>query len=142
MSLAATTAALIILFFIFRSCGSALLQSQKPAALAVKHFHEQLNAGQFENICREADLDAVQDSKRGDLLRLLQSVHTTLGDAGAEKLINIRTDMATIGSLVSADYETTFTRGAAVETFSWTRESGTLKLNRYSIQSNTLIPKP
>lgn len=141
MSLAATTVALVILYFVFRSCGSALVQSQEPAALAVKHFHEQLNAGQFENICREADPNGVEGPRRGELIGLLQSVHTTLGDAGAERLVNIRTDLGTIGSVISTDYETTFTHGIAVETFGWTKEGGVLKLYRYSIQSNALILK-
>lgn len=128
------------LFFIFHSCGSFLLQNKSRADQAAKRFHEELNSEQFDKIIAEADPKSPHSS---DLSRLLHWVHTNLGDAGTGKLLNIRTDVeAAVGRLLTADYQTKFTAGSAIETFSWREHGNTLLLYKYTVHPNLPPPEP
>jgi hypothetical protein len=43
------------------------------------------------------------------------------------------------GTFLTAQYNTTFEKGLVLETFTWRRSGGTLKLSEYNIQSNLLL---
>jgi hypothetical protein len=69
----------------------------------------------------------------------LEVVHTKMGDARTENLVNIRINATTGGSLIITEYKTTFARDSAAETFTWIKRGDGLKLYGYTIQSNSLI---
>ena len=129
----------VLLAFLLWQCGSALRQGQTLAGPAVKEFHRELNAGQYDEIYRKADQGLAGEDKHDELVKFLQGVHTKLGDASVATQINIRVNATTFGSSIVAQYNTTFARGAAVETFTWVKRSGTLKLYGYDIRSNALV---
>ncbi len=135
-SLALTAMSLIILAW---RCGSALHQGRALADSAVGEFHEKLNAGQYEEIYRGADQELAIETKHEELIRFLERLHSKLGDAGVTTQMNIRVNATTFGSSVVAQYNTTFARGTAVETFTWVEKGGTLKLHGYDIHSNALV---
>ena len=135
-SLAFTAAALLFLLW---QCGSSLYQGRSLANASVRHFHEQLNNGRYEDIYGEADEGFVRSGKREDLVKFLQAVHTKLGEASSESLTNINVNAATRGTFITTVYATQFTRGRAVETFTWIKRNGVLKLYGYNVQSNALI---
>jgi hypothetical protein len=120
-------------------CSSAVRQGQTLADPAVQEFHKKLNAGQYEKIYTEADEGLAGEGRHDELVRFLAGVHTKLGDAGVATQINIRVDATTFGSSVVAQYNTAFARGSAVETFTWVKRNGTLKLYGYDIRSNALV---
>jgi hypothetical protein len=135
-SLAAT--AFVLIFFAWQ-CGSAL-RDKTSANISVRRFHEELNSGQYEEIYREADRGLAEQGKHDQLVKFLEAVHVKLGDADTESLLSITVNTTTSGGTFTvAQYETTFAQGAAVETFTWTRHRGTLKLYGYNIQSNALV---
>lgn len=132
-------AVVIALLFLMWQCGSAL-RDRNLADAAVLHFHGQLNSGQYEDIYREADRDLSQEAKHDELVRLLQAVHTKLGNVGTEKLLSITVNTTTNGGTFTVtQYQTAFARGSAIETFTWRKHNGALKLYGYNIQSNDLF---
>lgn len=135
-SLVATAA---VLGFLMWQCGSALRTGRVLSDKAVHRFRTQLNSGRYEDICQEADESFSEGGRHDDTLKLLEAVHRKLGDAGAENQINVNVNAATGGTFITADYNTSYTQGQAMETFTWKRSGGTLKLYAYNVQSKALL---
>ena len=129
----------VIAVFLAWQCGSGILQGQKLASVAVQHFHEQLNAGRYEDIYQEATEGFRGGSKREELVKFLTAVHAKLGNAGAPSAGSINVNATPGGTFVTTQYNTKFEKGDATETFTWLKTAGTLKLQGYNIQSNALI---
>jgi hypothetical protein len=130
---------IVILLFSMWQCGSALVQGRKLANAAVRHFHQQLNTEEYEEIYRETDDRFKAGQSHDEFVKFLQAVHKKLGDAGEEKQVSIRADTNTYGTFITTWYSTAFATSTATETFIWVKSSGTLKLYGYHIQSNDLI---
>ena len=64
LSFAAT--AIVVTFYAWQ-CGSTLLQGRGPADAAVRHFHQELNGAEYEEVAQEAD--SWGDDWHGQLLR-------------------------------------------------------------------------
>jgi hypothetical protein len=120
-------------------CGSALVQGRELADAAVRHFHQQLNARNYEGIFREADQGFKAGQGHDESIRFLEAVHQQLGLAGPETRVSIRVEANPGGTFLTTQYSTMFAAAAATEMFTWVKSSGTLKLNAYHIQSNALI---
>lgn len=129
----------LILVFLMWQCGSALLQGRKLADAAVRQFHQQLNAEDYERIYREAD-ERFRGQNHLDSIRFLEAVHNQLGLAGTATQINVRVDTNTRGTFLTAQYSTAFAAGTATEMFTWIKSSGTLKLYGYHIQGRMAQP--
>ena len=115
------------------------MQGRGLANAAVNHFHEQLNAEEYEEICRESDAGFTGAQNHDELIQFLQAVHKKLGNAGNATLASIRVDTNTHGTFTTTWYNTPFANGAAVETFTWVKSSGALKLYAYHIESRALV---
>jgi len=131
----ATLTVLVLVFLMWR-CGTALVQGRKLADAAVRQFHERLNAGNYEEIYREAD-NGFRGENHDDSIRFLGAVHNKLGLAGTATQINVRVDTNTHGTFLTTQYSTAFATGTATEMFTWIKSSGTLKLYGYHIQAST-----
>jgi hypothetical protein len=129
----------VVLALLTWKAGSALRDGRDLANTSVNGFHLMLNGGQYEEICQEADGVFAGSGKHDEAVRFLEAVHTKLGAAGAEKLTNVRVNATTRGEIIVAQYNTVFEHGAAVETFTWLKSNGDLKLRGYYIQSNALV---
>ena len=120
-------------------CGSALRLGSQLADGAVKQFHERLDAGQYDAICKEAAQGFCTSGANGEVVRFLRGVHEKLGMSGAATRGNMNVNSGTGGTFVTADYNTKFTIGPAIETLTWIKGGNTLKLYGYNIQSNALL---
>lgn len=129
----------LILALLIWQCGSTLVQGRKLDDAAVRRFHEQLNAGDFEGIYHEADQAFKTDLGHDESIRFLQGIHKKLGLAGSEARLNIRVETNPGGTFLTTQYSTMFDAGSATEIFTWVKSAGTLKLDGYHIQSNALI---
>jgi len=132
-------AAAVILVFLMWRCGSALVRGRKLANAAVQHFHAQLNAQEYEEICADADEGFRAGQSHDELIRFLQAVHKKLGSADQTTQFNLRVDSNTRGTFTTTFYNTTFANGAATESFTWVTTGGALKLYAYHIESNALV---
>ncbi len=129
----------IMLVFLMWQCGSTIVQGQKLADTAVRHFHEQLNAENYENISREADEGFRAGQSREQLTNFLGAVHKKLGNANREKQLSIRIETNARGIFETTWYRTTFDNGTANERFTWVKNGSALKLYEYHIESNALL---
>lgn len=135
-SLAATTFVILLLAW---QCGSALWQGRALANAGVRDFHQKLNGAQYEEIYRQADEGFTRAEKHDELVRFLRAVHTKLGNAIAENLGNMRVNTTIGRTFIVTQYNTSFEHGSAVETFTWRKTNGVLKLYSYDIRSDALI---
>lgn len=129
----------IVVVFLAWQCGTAILQGRRLATSAVDRFHQQLNAGKFEEIYQEAAEGFRQGSKHEEIVRFLNAVHAKLGNAGTTSAGNINVSATPNGTFVTTQYATTFEKGDAAETFTWLKTGGGLKLYSYNVQSNAFI---
>jgi hypothetical protein len=105
------------------------------AGAAAHHFHEELNAGQYEQIYQEADPAFSPIDKHLRLVSFSGQVHTTLGNATSERLTNLNLNVESGSHFVVATFTTTFEKGIAQEQIVWRRDGNTLRLWRYNINS-------
>jgi hypothetical protein len=131
--------AAIVLLFLMWQLGSALYSGPKLSDTAVQRFHDELNRGQYDEICREGDEGFHQGERHDDLLRFLQLVHTRLGNLEISKQVNLHVKAGTGGTFLTSQYSSHFTQGQAMETFTWRKQGGTLTLYGFSVQSKALL---
>lgn len=127
------------LLYLAWQCGSGLYSGSKLAEGAVRRFHDQLNAGQFERICQEADEAFSEGPRHDQLIETLQAVHRKLGDAIDEKRGNINVNVNTQGTFVTVEFFTLFATDQAHETFTWRKSGNALKLYGYNVQSKAFL---
>ncbi|HXZ12147.1 MAG TPA: hypothetical protein VEG64_07120 [Candidatus Sulfotelmatobacter sp.] len=128
----------VFVAYLMWQCGSGLYQGAKQSKAAVHHFHEQLNNGEFEKIVEEAD-PAVSKSGHDEFIEFLRAVHTKLGDATSESMGSVHVNATTGGTFVVVSFNSTFTGGAAQETFTWVKRMSGLKLYRYHVESKAFL---
>jgi len=83
----AVSAALLVL--VTWRGASGILYGRSLANVAVRHFHEQLNGGQYEKICQEADARFAPEDKHQEVVKFLEAVHRRLGQASSEELTSL-----------------------------------------------------
>jgi hypothetical protein len=119
--------------------GSAFLGGKKLADAAVHQFHNEFNAGQYEQIIAEADPRFAAVTSHDATVLFLSDVHVDLGDAGAATFASLNMNSSTgDGTTMTCVYNTAFAKGAATETFTWKKQGSALKLLGYRIQSTAL----
>jgi Protein of unknown function (DUF4019) len=124
-------------------CGSTVYQTfhagWTEATAADHHFHEELNAEQYEQIYEEASPAFHVPEKHDRLVKFLTVVHQKLGNATSEQLTNINIQVNANGHFITATYTATFENGSADETIVWKRDGNTLRLDNYNINSDALV---
>jgi len=129
----------IVLLAFMGKCGYAFYQGHLLANKFVGDFHQKLNNAQFEQVYEASDQDFRTAGKHDELVKFLALVHSKLGNATAESFRNIQMNANMNGTFMVAEYDTTFERGAAVETFTIRKTDGSWKLYGYHVQSNALL---
>jgi hypothetical protein len=128
-----------IVIFVVWYAGSTFLSGKKLADAAVSHFHDELNAGQYDEIIAEADPGFSHSLSHDGAVLYLSDLHGDLGDAGAATFLSINMNSSTgEGTTVFCVYNTAFARGPAYETFIWKKYGSALKLYGYRVRSNAL----
>lgn len=135
-SLALTAAVLVYMTW---QCDSALNLGSESADQAVQRFHDHLNRGEFDEICREGDEAFSHGEKHDELLHFLEQVHNKLGNAGSATRVNLHANLGTGGTFVTAQYATHFEQAPGGETFTWRKGWDTLKLYGYDVRSDAFL---
>ena len=76
-----------------------------------------------------------------ELTKLLETVHSKMGNVDSEMLVNVGVNATTNGSFITAQYRTMFAQGQATEIFTFVKSDGMLRLRGYSIQSGVYLAK-
>ena len=135
-SLAVT--AMVVAFFGWK-IGSGFMTGASSADSAVEHFHEQLNAAQYQEIMQETGEGFRKGWTNQELLTFFKKIHETLGNAGPASRAGINVTALTTGTYVTVRYNTKFEKDdAVVETFTWLRAGDQMKLNGYNVSSKYL----
>lgn len=128
----------LFMVFLMWQCGSGLYQGAHQSKEAVQRFHRQLNEGDFEKICQEAD-QAFVSANHDQLVRLLWAVRSKLGTASSESLPSVNVTANKGGRFVVVTYDSVFAGGGAKETFTWIKRTSGLKLCGYNISSAVFL---
>lgn len=137
-SLVAT--AILVAYFMWQ-CGSALSAGARLSNDAVRHFHSQLDSGAYGDILGESD-EAFQNSgNRDEIIKFLTGVHSKLGLSHGFTRTNLFVNATPGGTFIRVTYDSTFDQGGAVETFTWRKAAGGLKLVAYQVNSNVFITR-
>jgi hypothetical protein len=96
---------LVFLACLLSACISTLLQSREQSNQVVHHFHQELNDAQYEQIRQEAHPGFTKSDTHDNLVKFLRGVHTKLGNAMVESLVNTNVTTGTNGSFIIAGYD-------------------------------------
>lgn len=114
------------------------------AEQAVTRFHQQLDAGSYDEIYDQTDALFRIATAREQFLSILRSVHTKLGNVGSSTQTEFysREEAGTNpGSYISLTYQTQFASGKGTEKFNYRVDGGQVHLVGYNISSIDLITK-
>jgi hypothetical protein len=109
------------------------------ASAAAKHFHDQLNGEQYEDILSQADRAFRAAQSHDQMVKFLSAIHRKLGNAGEAKLTGYRVNYSTGGVFTTASFTTSYANGPADETFVWVKDEDQERLYSYHINSMALI---
>jgi hypothetical protein len=128
-------AGLIVICAFLSGCASEE-RDVKVAEHAVDLFHSQLDAGEYSAIYQAAGAKMKGTTTEPNFVKLLQSVHQTLG-AVHESVPKGITFQLSQGTILLSCY-TTFAQGSGREQFEWKVTNGEAILYSYLIDSRDL----
>ena len=135
--------ALAILATALTACGGFLAKGDAEAA--VTKFHQQLDAGSFDEMYEQADSLFKDASTRDQFLSMMRTVRFKLGAVVTTEQTEFysREQVGNInpGSYVSMTYKTVFASGSAVEKFNYRVSTGHVSLVGYNIDNVQLTTK-
>ena len=122
-------------------CGCSMSADTTAAEQAVPKFHEQLDAGQFDEIYVQAGDELRKATTQQDFVALLEAIHRKLGNTKSADKTGWTVNYQTSGSFVTLGYKTIFDGGDAQEQFVFRLQDKTALLVGYHINSTALILK-
>ncbi len=109
---------------------------------AVVNFHRELDQQEWTISYDSADDEFRHSGTKAEFSNFLQTIHNKLGNVQQAEIRSYKKQwIAGRGSFISTVFETQFTFGKAIETFSWHIVSNRAVLHGYNINSNALIVK-
>jgi hypothetical protein len=133
LSLSAAVAAVILW-----SLGKGAYHDYRLASAAVEHFHQQLNAADYDGIYEGASDELRRSATRDDVFKLLEKVHQRMGNAGKRSPAGFHVTWKTGRTTIDQVFETEFAMGRGQESFVWIIGQDQLRLYNYHIDSPLL----
>lgn len=106
---------------------------------AVPRFHAHYDRGDFDAIYNEATDEFRNATPKADYDKFMQAVRRKLGPVKTATRDGWNVQVGTGGTRVVVTYNTQFELGSGVETFTFLRTKGDLKLVGYFVNSNALV---
>lgn len=132
----------LLTLVIVAGCGSTM-QDVSLGRAGVTRFHQEMDAGQFDQIYSEAAPAFRGATTHDDFIAFISGAHRKLGDTQdpTETGFNVywTTSGTTSGTQVVLSYQTKFQKGTATETFTWRITDGKLALVGYQVNSNVFV---
>ena len=119
-------------------CSSTMMQANRLVTDAANRFHQQFNSGEYGQIHSDADLLGDQRN-RDEFIKFLAAVHGKLGDFRSSNNTNLAVHSEAGNTTVTANFDSTYEKGTAKETFVWSKVNGNLRLQSYDIQSKAFL---
>jgi hypothetical protein len=122
-------------------CGCSMSADTTTAEQAVPKFHEQLDAGRFDEIWDQSADELKKVTQHQEFVDLLAAVHRKLGNTKSADRTGWNVNYQISGSFVTLGYKTVFAEGDAQEQFVFRLKDKTAQLVGYHINSMALITK-
>ncbi len=120
------------------SLGKGAFRDYRLASAAVQHFHQQLNAADYDGIYEDASDELRRSASREDVVKLLEKVHQRLGNAGKTSPAGFHVNWKNGRTAINQVLETDFAKGHGQESFVWIMQQDQLRLYNYHIDSPLL----
>lgn len=130
---------LFIISALTASC--SLTKGKEQAERAVEKFHQQFNAGQYQEIYQQSDDKLKEAVTEAEFVQLLEAIRRKLGTAGNSTQTGWRVNVTTMGTIATVGYDIQFSEGKGVEQFSFLINGDQANLLRYDVNSPLLITK-
>ncbi len=118
--------------------GCSAGKDEAAAEQAVTHFHQLLDAGQYESIYDASTPEMKASAPKPSFVRFLDAVHRKLGAVKQAKQVGWGVNYNTGGGTVTLNYETQFANGSGTEQFVYRTGSAPALLG-YHINSTDLV---
>jgi hypothetical protein len=132
---------LVIAALMAALCGCSMSADTALAEQGVPRFHEQLDAGRFDEIWEQSADELKKASPQPQFVEFLGAVHRKLGNTKSADKTGWNVNYQTSGSFVTLGYKTVFAEGDAQEQFVFRLQDKTALLVGYHINSMALITK-
>lgn len=116
-------------------------ETRTKAETAAALFHTQLNEGKLEDIYRSASDPFRSSGPKADFLAYLEAVRKKLGQFKSSDTTFVNVNSTTGGTFVSLNLNSTFEQDVAAEEFTFVVSEDKAVLQRYNINSHTLVVK-
>lgn len=130
---------LTVLVALQLSCG--VKKGKEIAERAVQKFHNQLNAGQFQQIYAESDEAFKKGTTEEQAVQLFDAVRRKLGTVQQAKLAGWHVNATTGGTVVTLGYEVDFSEGKGTEQFVYHVSGDKVMLFNYNVNSPLLVTR-
>ena len=131
------TLAALALIVVLLNIGKGAYQSYELASDAARHFHWELDSGDYDGIYRDASDEFRRSGKAGDSRRFLEMVHQKMGNSSKSSTVGLHVNWN--GRWwISQVLDTRFALGRGRESFIWVLEKDHLHLYHYHIESENL----
>ena len=129
----------IVASLIVGSC--SLAKHRETARKAVDTFHNQLNAGQFQEIYAQSGDEFKKAASEADAIALFEAVHRKLGMVNQATETSWRVGTAPFGTTAMLAYDVEFSEGKGTEQFIFQMKDNKALLVNYNVNSPLLITK-
>jgi hypothetical protein len=119
----------------------SLTKGKGIAEAAVAQFHNQYNAGQFQEIYAQTDEGFKKATSEEQLTALLEALRRKLGTVKQSEQAGWRVNVTPMGTMVSLGYQVEFTEGKGTEEFVFHVSGDKAMLFNYNVNSPLLITK-
>ena len=116
-------------------------ESRQKAEAAVGTFHNQLNASHFDEIYSGATSAFQSSGPKTGFVAYVGGIRRKLGLFKTGQMTFWRVNTTTGGTFVDLNYESQFEQDTASEEFTFLMTEGRPVLQRYNINSRTLVTK-
>jgi hypothetical protein len=115
--------------------GKSTYRDYQIASAAADRFHQQLNAGDYDQIYENATEEFRRSGKREDLNHLFDNIRNKMGRAGRPSAIGFHVNWRNGVLWVDQAFNTQFEKGKAQEYFVWKIQQDQPHLYNYRIDS-------
>jgi hypothetical protein len=131
------TSFIVVIAALTVSCSFA--KDEEQGKRAVEKFHQQLNAGQYQEIYQQGDDKFKEAVTEADFTPILEAVRRKLGTVQKATFVGGNVNSGTMGTVATLQYEVEFSEGKGTEKFSFLVSGEEAKLLRYDVNSPAFI---
>jgi len=132
---------LTLIAFTLAAGSCAFTKHRETAEKAVDTFHNQLNAGQFQQIYAQSGDEFKKAVSEPDAVALFDAVHRKLGMVKQATSTSWRVGTAPFGVMTALAYDVEFTEGKGTEQFVFQMKDNKALLVNYNVNSPLLVTK-